>query len=53
MLDIVYKGESYKLVVNKDLFNCIKVLFVGYMFMNNKQYKKCMNYERHIYLVEV
>ena len=40
------------MVINKTLFNCINVLFMGFIFIENKRYKKYMNCKGSIYLVE-
>lgn len=53
MIDIVYNGNKYKLVLNKKLFDCVNVLFAGFLFMDGKQYKKYINCNKNIYLVEV
>lgn len=53
MIDIEYRGNSYRLILNKNLFNCLNVLFVGYLFIENKRYKKYINCNKIIYLLEV
>lgn len=53
MIDIEYKGINYRLILNKNLFNCLSVLFVGYLFIENKRYKKYVNYNKDFYLLEV
>ena len=53
MLDIEYKGINYRLILNKNLFNCLNVLFVGYLFIGNKRYKKFINCNKIMYLLEV
>lgn len=53
MVDIEYKGNNYRLILNKNLFNCLNVLFVGYLFIENKRYKKYINCNKIIYLLEV
>lgn len=53
MIVIEYRGNKYKLVLNKALFNCVNVLFMGYIFINGKNYKKYINCNKDIYLVEV
>lgn len=52
MLDIEYNGNKYKLVVNSALFNCMNTLFAGFLFIENKRYKKYINYNKIIYLLE-
>ena len=53
MVDFVYNGNSYKMVVNKNLFAGVNVLFMGYMFIENKRYKKYISANNTCYLVEV
>ena len=53
MLDIEYNGNKYKLVVNRALFNCMNTLFVGFLFIENKRYKKYISCNKIIYLLEV
>lgn len=53
MLDIEYNGNKYKLVVNSALFNRMNTLFVGFLFIENKRYKKYINCNKTIYLLEV
>lgn len=52
MIDFNYNGMSYKLVKNKAMFNCINVLFAGYMFIEGRRYKKYINCNNQYYLVE-
>ena len=52
MIDITINGASYTLILNKSLFNCINVLFMGYIFYNEKMYKKYMGASKKIYLIE-
>ena len=52
MIDITYNGNKYKLVKNRAMFNCCNVLFMGVMFMENKRYKKYVNCNGEIYLLE-
>lgn len=52
MVDITYNGTVYKLVLNIDVFNCINTLFAGYLFIAGKKYRKYMNCNKQIYLVE-
>lgn len=53
MLDIEYNGNKYKLVVDSALFDCMNVLFVGFLFIENKRYKKYINCNKIMYLLEV
>ena len=53
MLDIEYNGNKYKLVVDSALFGCMNMLFVGFLFIENKRYKKYINCNEIIYLLEV
>lgn len=53
MIDFVFNGVKYKLVKNKNLFNCYNVLFMGYIFIENKRYKKYFGASKNIYLLEV
>ena len=52
MLDFNYNGVSYTLVKNTALFNCINVLFAGIVYIENKRYKKYINCNNKIYLIE-
>lgn len=52
MIDININGTNYKLVKNKKLFNCYNVLFYGFMFIDNRRYKKYVNCNGNFYLVE-
>lgn len=52
MVDFNYNGIDYKLVINSKIFNYVNVLFVGYLFIAGKKYKKYMNCNKQIYLVE-
>ena len=53
MVDITIDGIQYKIVLNKNLFNCYNVLFMGYIFIENKRYKKYIGANKNIYLLEV
>ena len=53
MIDIEYNGNKYRLILNKNLFNCLNVLFVGFLFIENKRYKKYINCNKTVYLLEV
>lgn len=53
MIDIIFNGVKYKLVKNKNLFNCYNVLFMGYIFIENRRYKKYIGAGKNIYLLEV
>ena len=53
MIDFIFNGVKYKLVINKNLFNCYNVLFIGYIFIENKRYKKYFGASKNIYLLEV
>lgn len=48
MIDYVYNGNTYKMVLNKNLFACVNVLFMGFLFIEGKQYK---NIYRQVKLV--
>lgn len=48
MIDYIYNGTRYKMILNENLFNCINVLFMGYIFIENKRYK---NIYRQVILV--
>ena len=52
MIDFIYNGNSYRLVKNKAMFNCINVLYMGILFIENKRYKKYINCSGVVYLVE-
>lgn len=52
MLDIIYNGNKYKLIKNKSLFNCVNVLFMGFMFIENVRYKKYVSASNTVYLIE-
>lgn len=52
MIDFIYNGNCYRLVKNKAMFNCINVLFMGLLFIENKRYKKYINCSGVVYLVE-
>lgn len=53
MVDVTYNGITYKMVLNKSVFQTINVLFAGYIFLNGKQFKKYINCNNQVYLVEV
>lgn len=53
MVDVTYNGITYKMVLNKNVFQAINVLFAGYIFLNGKQFKKYVNCNNQVYLVEV
>jgi len=53
MVDFVYNGNTYKMVLNKNLFYCKNVLFMGILFIENKRYKKYISANNTIYLLEV
>ncbi len=53
MVDFIYNGNSYKMVLNKNLFACVNVLFMGYLFIEGKRYKKYVSASNTCYLVEV
>lgn len=53
MVDVVYNGQTYKMVLNKRLFQVMNVLFAGYIFLNGRQFKKYINCNNQIYIVEV
>ena len=52
MIDFVYNGNTYKMVMNKRLFNCVNVLFMGYLFIEGKRYKKYISASKTCYIVE-
>ena len=52
MLDFNYNGVSYTLVKNTALFKCINVLFAGVVYIENRRYKKYINCNNKIYLIE-
>ena len=52
MVDFVYNGNIYKMVMNKRLFNCVNVLFMGYLFIEGKRYKKYISASKTCYIVE-
>ena len=52
MIDYFYNGDSYKMVVNKKLFACINVLFMGVIFIEGRRYKKYVSASNTLYLVE-
>lgn len=52
MTDIIINGTSYRLVLNKALFNCVNVLYMGILFNEDKRYKKYVNCSGVVYLVE-
>ena len=52
MIDFVYNGNTYKMVMNKAMFNCINVLFMGYLFIEGKRYKKYISASKTCYIVE-
>lgn len=52
MIDIIYNGNKYRLIKNKALFNCVNVLFMGVIFIDNICYKKYINCSGVVYLVE-
>lgn len=52
MIDFIYNGTCYRLVKNKKLFNSVNVLFMGIMFIEHRRYKKYVNSNGLIYLVE-
>ena len=52
MIDFIYNGNKYKLVKNKQMFNCINVLFMGLLFIENKRYRKYIGASGAVYLVE-
>lgn len=52
MIDFIYNGDSYKLVKNQAMFNCVNVLFMGLLYVENKRYKKYIGASGVVYLVE-
>ena len=52
MIDFIYNGNSYKLVKNQAMFNCVNVLFMGLLYIENKRYKKYVGASGAVYLVE-
>ncbi len=52
MIDIIINGQQYKKILNKNLFNCMNVLFMGFIFCENKRYKKYISASNTIYLIE-
>ena len=52
MIDYVYNGNTYKMVLNKNLFACVNVLFMGFMFIEGRRYKKYLSANKTCYLVE-
>lgn len=53
MVDFIYNGNTYKMVLNKNLFACVNVLFMGYLFIEGRRYKKYLSANKTCYLVEV
>lgn len=52
MIDYFYNGDYYKMVVNKKLFACVNVLFMGVVFIEDRRYKKYVSANNTLYLVE-
>jgi hypothetical protein len=52
MIDYFYNGDNYKMVVNKKLFACINVLFMGVVFIEGRRFKKYVSASNTLYLVE-
>lgn len=52
MIDITINGVNYRLVKNKAMFNCYNVLFYGFIYIDNRRYKKYINCNGNFYLVE-
>ena len=52
MIDIILNGNKYKMILNKNLFNCMNVLFMGFIFWENKRYKKYISASNTVYLIE-
>lgn len=52
MVDFFYNGNMYRMVLNSKMFACVNVLFLGYVFIGNKRYKKYMSASKTLYLVE-
>ena len=52
MIDFNYNGVMYRLVKNKAMFNCVNVLFMGYLFIEGRRYKKYISASNTCYLVE-
>lgn len=52
MVDFIYNGNTYKMVLNKNLFACVNVLFMGYLFIEGRRYKKYLSASKTCYLVE-
>lgn len=52
MIDYFYNGDSYKMVLNKKLFACINVLFMGVIFIEGRRFKKYVSASNTLYLVE-
>jgi len=52
MIDFVYNGINYRLVKDTQVFRCVNVLYMGVMFIEQKRYKKYVNSNGTIYLVE-
>ena len=51
MIDIIINGSKYKMILNENLFSCINVLFMGFMFYENIRYKKYISANNICYLV--
>lgn len=52
MFDVVFDGQSFKLVRDKRLLDASSLLFAGFAFFCGVRYKKYLNWERKVYLVE-
>ena len=39
------------MIINENLFNCINVLFMGFIFIENKRYKKYISASNTCYLI--
>lgn len=53
MIDVTYNGQNYRLVLDRTLLERLNVLFLGYVFLNGKRYKKYVNCENRVLIMEV
>lgn len=53
MIDITYNGNTYKLIKDRTLLDRVNVLFAGYIFLDGRRFKKYINCDNRVLIMEV
>lgn len=52
MYELNYNNQIYYVIYNSQIKNRLNLIFVNMLFIKNKLYKKYVDFDRNIYLIE-